>query len=343
VHLADAGRIIDRQDENIVTQARIASPPAAGFDTNSIAVIVLVGISLLLWWLSATHATVLPFWAPWDFSWSQFLAIWLTGWWYARGLIVSAPEDRPSGWRQFAFITGLLVIYTVVQTHFEYLAEHMFFLNRLQHLAMHHLGPLLIALSWPGATIKQGMPRFLSRLAGHPAISACIAVVQQPMIAALLFVGLIAFWLIPSVHFRAMINPTLYAVMNWSMIVDGILFWCLVLDPRAKPPARVSFGTRAALVVIIMFPQILLGAMIAFTPRVIYPYYDLCGRIYSSMDARADQLTGGVIIWIPAAMMSVLGLVLVINALRRADHLRKDENDNGSTALAIDSSAWTGL
>jgi putative membrane protein len=129
--------------------------------------------------------------------------------------------------------------------------------------------------------------------------------------------------------------------MNWSMIVDGILFWCLVLDPRHKPPARVSFGVRAALVVVVMFPQILLGAMITFTPHILYPYYDLCGRIYASINAQADQQMGGVIIWIPAAMMSVLGLVLVINGLRRADNLRED--DDGSAELAIDSSAWTGL
>ena len=43
--------------------------------------------------------------------------------------------------------------------------------------------------------------------------------------AAVLFVGLIYLWLVPTVHFRAMIDPDLYAVMNWSMvIVDGILF-----------------------------------------------------------------------------------------------------------------------
>jgi putative membrane protein len=344
VHFAIGRAHHHRQDHDIVTQVHIALSPSAEFDsTNSIAAIVLVGIAALLWWLSAMHATVLPFWGPWDFSWSQFLAIWLIAWWYLRGLIVSRAADRPSMWRQIAFTTGMLVIYTVVQTRFEYLAEHMFFLNRLQHLAMHHLGPLLIALSWPGVIIREGMPPFLRRLAAHPVVRGCLAVVQQPVISALLFVGLIAFWLIPSVHFRAMINPDLYAVMNWSMIVDGILFWCLVLDPRAKPAARISFGARAALVVMIMFPQIMLGAMVTFTPRVLYPYYDLCGRIYSSMDARADQQLGGVIIWIPAAMMSVLGLVLVINALRRADDLRKDEDDDGSATLAIDSSAWTGL
>ncbi len=80
-----------------------------------------------------------------------------------------------------------------------------------------------------------------------------------------------------------MIDVRLYAVMNWSMVLDGILFWCLVLDPRPKPPARVSFGVRAALAFAVMFPQIALGAVITFAQRDLYPYYDLCGRLFPSL------------------------------------------------------------
>jgi hypothetical protein len=95
VHLDRGGRLFHRPDDDIVTQVRPASAFSAGIDTtNSIAAIVLLGISTLLWWLGATHATILPFWAPWDFSWLQFLTIWLTAWWYLRGLIVSTREDR---------------------------------------------------------------------------------------------------------------------------------------------------------------------------------------------------------------------------------------------------------
>lgn len=327
-----------------MTQVRYSSVSTLGFKSpNTIAAVVLLAVASLLWWLSAAHATLLPFWAPWEFSWLQFLTIWLIAWWYLRGLTVCGAEKRPSWWRQLAFFSGMLVLYTVVQTRFEYLAEHMFFLNRLQHIGMHHLGPILIALAWPGATIKEGMPRFLGRLAAHPFVTAILAVVQQPFIAALLFVGLIAFWLIPSVHFRAMIDPELYAVMNWSMVLDGLLFWSLVLDPRDCPPARTSFGVRAALVTVVMFPQILLGAMITFTPHVLYSYYDLCGRLYPSIGARADQQAGGVIIWIPAAMMSVLGLVLVINALRRAEEARNNDANDDPSIPTIHASAWTGM
>jgi hypothetical protein len=47
--------------------------------------------------------------------------------------------------------------------------------------------------------------------------------------------------------------------------VDGILFWTIVLDPRRNPPAPVSFGGRLAMALVIVPPQIVLGAIIAFS------------------------------------------------------------------------------
>lgn len=329
-----------------MAQAEFLVDAAYGRNEHSSLVVyaVLVALAAMLSWLCATHAGMLPFWAPWDFSWVEFLGTWLAVWWYIRGLTLTLTQkdERPSWWRTVAFFAGILAIYGVLETRFEYLAEHMFFINRVQHVAMHHIGPMLIALAWPGATIVRGMPPALRAAVTHPLLARLVRIIQQPALAAVLFVGLIFFWLIPSVHFRAMIDPNLYAVMNWSMVVDGLLFWCLVLDPRPAPPARTSFGVRALLVIVIMFPQIVGGAMLVFNPHDLYRFYDLCGRIYPSIDAHYDQTIGGLVVWIPPAMMSVLGLVLVLNTLRRAE--QKAAKDVGQMAGPyVDASAWTGM
>jgi hypothetical protein len=86
-------------------------------------------------------------------------------------------------------------------------------------------------------------------------------------------------WLIPPMHFRAMLDGRLYALMNWSMVLDGLLFWSLVLDRQPKRPARTSYGVRAALALGVIFPQIVLGVIIGFSTRDLYSYYDLCGRL----------------------------------------------------------------
>ncbi len=199
----------------------------------------LIALGAALWWTSRYRAAQMPAWGPWDFSWGWFLAAAFGLWWYATGLMATARDERPAWWRTVAYVAGVVGIYIVLQTHFEYLAEHMFFLNRVQHVVMHHIGPFLIVLAWPGTVLRRGMPAFLRPLIDARPVLAVIRVIQQPFLASMLFVGLVALWLIPPVHFRAMIDPQLYAVMNWSMVVDGLLFWALVLDPRSKPPARV--------------------------------------------------------------------------------------------------------
>jgi putative membrane protein len=279
----------------------------------------LIGVTALLWWWCANDPAALPVWAPWDFAPLQFLATWLALWWFARGVMAAPPAERPAPWRSACFVTGLMITYAVLQTRFEYLAEHMFFLNRAQHIAMHHLGPLLIVLGWPGAMLKRGMPAPLARCVESRWLRRPVHWIQQPLIAATLFVGLIFLWLIPSVHFRAMIDPDLYAVMNWSMVVDGILFWSLILDPRPSPPARISFLARAGLAMAVMFPQILGGALITFARQDLYDFYHWCGRIFPSIGAARDQMFGGLIVWIPGAMMSVAALLLVLNFMRLAE------------------------
>jgi putative membrane protein len=301
----------------------------------------IVALGGVLWWLSAWHPAALPFWAPWDFSPPQYLATALVLFWFLRGLGRMPPAERPAAWRRVAFLAGIAVLWFVLQTRFEYWSQHMFFLNRIQHVVMHHLGPFLIALGCAGGPISFGMPPWLRRVTQTAPVKAAMRALQQPFVAAFLFVGLFYFWLIPAVHFRAMIDARLYAVMNWSMVLDGVLFWWLVLDPRPQPPARVSYGVRAALAFGVMFPQIALGAAITFARTDLYPYYDLCGRLFPSIGPLLDQHTGGIVIWIPPVMMSVAAVVLVVNALRMHEESTV-ETDDEAAALGRLASSWTG-
>jgi putative membrane protein len=295
-----------------------------------------------LWWSCRTSPADLPVWAPWDFSWLQYLAAALALWWYFLGLARTAPAERAPVWRRVAFVLGVGLLYAVLQTRIEYFTQHMFFLNRAQHIVMHHLGPFLIALAVPGPAFAEGMPAPLLAVARSRPVRAAIDFLQQPVLAAFLFVGLVYFWLIPAVNFRAMLDPRLYALMNWSMVLDGLLFWSLVLDPRPSPPARVSWLGRAALAVLVMFPQIALGALISFAGRDLYPFYDYCGRLLPSIGALTDQMIGGVIIWIPPAMMSVVALLLVLAGVRANEEESEDDSREDVRAMAIAARRWTG-
>jgi putative membrane protein len=72
----------------------------------------------------------MPVWAPWDFSWSEYLAFALTILWFFRGLARTPLETRPFIGRHIAFVSGLTLLYTLMQTHFDYMAQYMGGLSR---------------------------------------------------------------------------------------------------------------------------------------------------------------------------------------------------------------------
>ena len=298
------------------------------------AAIALALIGVALWWLCAVAPTAVPFFLPWDFSPAWYAAFAFTGYCYARGLrVVAQPR-----WRVVMATIGAGLIWIVVQTHYEYLALHQFFYNRLQHMVMHHLGPFLIAIAWPWPTIVAGMPPWAQRIVAHRWFVAGIRFSRQPEVAGFAFVGLLALWLTPSVHLAAMLSPLLYPIMNWSMVLDGLLFWSLVLDPRPPEQAGIGFVARAVTGVVVMFPQIAMGAYLCFADHDLYPFYTWCGRLYETIDPLMDQRIGGAVVWESPGMMSVITLILVLNAKRRHDE--KTAPRRGEDAVS--SARWTG-
>ena len=67
----------------------------------------------------------------------------------------------------------------------------------------------------------------------------------------------------------------------------------------------------------------------AFTESDIYPLFELCGRAIA-MSAQTDQTIGGLTMWIPAALVEVIGLMVALGTLMRLSakgRLRKADRD----------------
>ncbi|MBD3811915.1 MAG: cytochrome c oxidase assembly protein [Betaproteobacteria bacterium] len=266
------------------------------------------------------------FLSPWEFSPTVLLLCAGSVLLYVRGLRHASGEaTSPGFWRIAAFFVGLTSIYAFLQTHLDYLSQHMFWIHRLQHLVLHHAGPFLIALAAPLEIMALGTPRWLRRglfapVFNNPLTLRLYRLLQHPVVAPLLFTGLIGFWLIPSVHFKAMLSLARYDVMNWSMLIDGLLFWWLIVGPEQHTGLKpLGYGTRIIMLWAIMLPQIAIGAYIALSSTILYTSYSVCGRAWP-IAPMTDQDIGGLITWIPAAMMSAVGALVVLRRWRNDSH-----------------------
>jgi len=266
----------------------------------------------------------LPFWMPWAFSWPEYLAVALTLAWFVRGLKVLPKAQRPPLWRSICFVAGVLSFWIVLQTRIDYYAQHMFFVHRWAHFVLHHAGAFFIALGMSGQVLFAGMPEFLKPVVRSRPVQATMNFLQHPAMAPFLFVGLLYFWLIPQIHTRVMLDRNLYELMNWTMALNGVMFWSLILDSRAKPPARLSHLMRALLILVIELPQMVLGAILSLSEHDIYPVYTICGRVLD-MTALNDQHYGGLIIWLPGTLTSFAAMIVVLVTMRLNEERQERE------------------
>lgn len=254
---------------------------------------------------------------PWEFSPTLLLMFVLGIGLFVRGLRV----HKVGKVRQALFFTGVVLLYLSLHTRLDYYAERMFFIHRLQHLVLHHLGPLLIMGAYPGQVMRAGLPMaWRVRLNGfrRSAVGRGLeAALTNKYLVSFLFVALVLGWLIPTVQFYSMLDWRLYRLMNWSVVISGFLYWNLILDRRPSPPAAVSPGGRILCPVITMVPQMVVGAVITFTEHDLYPIFDLCGRAMPGMSAVTDQVIGGLTMWVLAGFIEVFGLLYALATLMR--------------------------
>ena len=122
----------------------------------------------------------------------------------------------------------------------------MFFVHRWAHFVLHHAGRLPDRAGHERAgAVGRACRISSSRWSTSRPVQATLTFLQHPVMAPFLFVGLLYFWLIPQIHTRVMLDANLYELMNWTMAINGVMFWSLILDqPRQAAGAAVASDAR---------------------------------------------------------------------------------------------------
>ncbi|MGH6832388.1 MAG: cytochrome c oxidase assembly protein, partial [Methyloceanibacter sp.] len=163
-------------------------------------------------------------------------------WLYARGVA------QASAWQRIGFLTGSALLFLALQSPLDALAGDSFALHQVQHLLIHALAPMLLALSAPAAPLIAGMPHSLRRhayqpIASLPPVRGTFGLLSSPVVAAAHFIAALLFWLVPAVQERALVDGLLHDVMHFSMLLAGLFFYFCVFDPRS-PPQGSGYGAR---------------------------------------------------------------------------------------------------
>jgi cytochrome c oxidase assembly factor CtaG len=119
-------------------------------------------------------------------------------------------------------------------------------------------------------------------------------------------------WQFPGAFNLALRHDAIHALMHLTMSASGFLFWWVVIDPKPHR-SRLHYGLRVLYLGLIILPNTVLGAAITFSNSIIYSAYADVRQPYD-ISLLTDQQLGGLMLWVPGDMMSVLaaGVVMIM-------------------------------
>ena len=286
---------------------------------------ILAGAVAALWLgvgVASAHQGIPPGQTPvtaWGFTTNPVPSLFLLAalYLYFNGLSNwPNPTHRVGGWQRASFCAGIAVLFVALQSPVEPLAEHYFAIHQAQHLLVRMVGPLLILLGAPLTPMLRGMPAWLRqgvvrRIVRQPGAKWLYGKITNPIFTVVTFLALLFIWQTPGPHNLAVHNDWVHEAMHATMLASGFLFWWIVIDPKPHR-SRLHYGLRVLYLGIIVLPNTLLGAAITFRETAIYSAYQTLPRPWEGLSYLSDQQLGGLALWVPGDMMSIIAAGIVM-------------------------------
>lgn len=203
-----------------------------------------------------------------------------------------------------AFAAGVGVLFLALVWPLDALGAWSLAAHMGQHMLLLALAPPLLLLGRPLAVLAQALPgAWPGRMhrAGAPAwrhLRLRLAVATAVHCAVMLA------WHLPSATAAALGHEGLHWAMHGSFLLAGLWYWSVLLQGIREREAGVGPGLVS--IVAVMMAMGLLGALLVFAPRPLYPVYVERAPMLG-LDALADQQLAGLVMWIPSALPYLAG------------------------------------
>lgn len=253
--------------------------------------------------------------AAWTFDPAVLAGLAVAAALYGRGLAVLRRRPAPSrqlvpGRQTVAFFAGLCCLVVALVSPLDALGGTLLTAHMAQHLILLTAAPLLLVYGRPGLVGRLGLPAGvrlgLRDLERSPGWRWCVRMTRNPWAVLAGVTAALWLWHLPAAYDAAEANPVLHAAEHLCFFVTSLGFWRLIVD--ANPRRRLGYPAGMVLAFVVMLQSAALGAVIALSPRVLYPAYGAGASLWG-LTPIADQQLAGALMWIP---MGGLYLVTII-------------------------------
>lgn len=261
----------------------------------------------------------------------------VTGAIYLRGfqrLHRQMPERFPS-WRLAAFLGGLGALLIAISSPLAAFDDLLLQVHMAQHMLLMFVAPPLILLGAPTIPLLRGLPPRLAKRALGPllksrTVGGIADSLGNPLVCWLALVIATWSWHAPGPYQLALRSEGWHQVEHACFIGAAMLFWWPVVQPW---PSRMRWQ-RWTMIPYLLFADgqnTVLSALLTFSDRVIYPYYEAVPRV-GGITPLSDQITAGVIMWVPGSLFFLIPAVMIMFNLLSARSIVAPQRANGRTA-----------
>jgi len=268
----------------------------------------------------SVHALV----RDWEFDPLVVVALLLSGWLYVRGIRklwkVLGKGKGIRRWEVASFLTGWLFTAFALVSPLHAWGQALFSAHMVQHEILMLLAAPLFVLGRPVIAWLKAIPLTTARKAAAWGNSSAWrnfwSSITYPLAAWVIHAVALWVWHIPLLFQATLNNDLIHSLQHVSFLFSALLFWWALMHGRARLS---GYGLAVLYVFTTAMHTGLLGALITFAGKIIYPDYAATTSAWG-LSPLEDQQLGGLVMWIPAGLVYVVaGLALFAAWLRESE------------------------
>lgn len=234
----------------------------------------------------------------WDWTWHPHPDVWALGVVLLGGYFLAmrrwAPAGaEPSKRQRWCWIGGVATIVVASEWPMHDLAERsMYSMHMVQHMLLTLVAPPLLLIGTPAWLARKLLPGALLRF---------VRFVSRPLMALVLFNGLLVLTHWPVLVNASVGNELLHFTLHTSIVLTALAMWMPVLSPLLEIPRLSLPGQMLYLFLQSLVPTIP-ASFLTFGERPLYRIYEAMPKLWG-MTALEDQLTAGLIMKIGGGLV----------------------------------------
>ena len=279
-------------------------------------------------------------WRSWEYDPLVVIGLVVSAFLYTRGLSRLWGATRVGSgvhcWEAGCYAVGWLSIVVALVSPLHTWGRVLFSAHMTQHEVLMLVAAPLLVLGRPLVIFLWSLPssaaRRMARWSKSAAWDRSWRLVSNAFAAFLIHMVALWIWHIPVLFEATIDNNFVHALQHVSFLFSALLFWWAVMHGRQK---AIGYGLAVLYLFTTALHSGLLGALLTFTNTVWYPAYRSTTQSWG-LSPLEDQQLGGLIMWVPAAVVYIIsGIALFAGWMRESEkRVRQREMDFDAKSIA---------